>query len=84
MIDFHKRSGGERTKDGKHVRHAGRRQDSKTWDADPLKDLCKLVSKGLHDILQAFNIDIAESLLLKSPCSWLCPLSVFLSFLGCL
>lgn len=77
MIDIHKGSGGEGTKGAKQVRNAEGRQDSKTWDAGPLKDLCKLVSKGLHDLLQAFNIDTAESSLLKPPRSWFCPLSVF-------
>lgn len=37
MIHFHKGSGGEGTKDGKCVRHAERRQDSKTRDAGPLR-----------------------------------------------
>lgn len=77
MIDICKGSGGEGTRDGKHVRRAERRQDSKTWDADTQKDLCNFVSKGLQDFLQAFNIDIAEPSLLKSPCSRFCPLSVF-------
>ena len=85
LIDIHKGSGGEGTKDntlgGKHVRLAERRQDSKTRDAGSIKKTCVsktlLVYKGLHDLLQSFNIDIAESSLIKSPYSWFCPLSIF-------